>query len=53
VECDHACGLGHPKDWDIVGGSGHQAAWLAQQRGRPAERLTTVREFGAVGNGLS
>jgi acetolactate synthase-1/2/3 large subunit len=42
-----------PKDWDIVGGSGHQAAWLAQLRGRPAERFTTVREFGAVGNGLS
>jgi len=36
-----------PKDWDIVGGSGHQAAWLAQLRGRPAERFTTVREFGA------
>ena len=42
-----------PKDWDIVGGTGHQAFWLAQMRGRPAERFTTIREFGAVGNGLS
>lgn len=42
-----------PKDWDIVGGTGHQAYWLAQMRGRPADRFTTIREFGAVGNGLS
>ncbi len=42
-----------PKDWDIAGGTGHQAFWLAQMRGRPAERFTTIREFGAVGNGLS
>ncbi len=42
-----------PKHWDIVGGTGHQAYWLAQTRGRPADRFTTIREFGAVGNGLS
>jgi len=42
-----------PKDWDIVAGSGHQAYFNTQMRGRPAERYTTVREFGAVGNGLS
>ena len=42
-----------PKDWDIVGGTGHQAFWLAQMRGRPADKFTTIREFGAVGNGLS
>ena len=42
-----------PKDWDIVTGSGHQAYFNVQMRGRPAERYTTVREFGAVGNGLS
>src|SRR5262249_24795610 len=42
-----------PKDWDIVGGSGHQAYFQTQMRGRPAERYTTIREFGAVGNGLS
>jgi acetolactate synthase-1/2/3 large subunit len=42
-----------PKDWDIVVGRGHQAYFNPQMRGRPAERYTTVREFGAVGNGLS
>src|SRR4029078_7745923 len=42
-----------PKDWDVVVGGGHQAYFPAQRRGRPAERYTTVREFGAVGNGLS
>src|SRR2546423_1623862 len=42
-----------PKDWDIVVGGGHQAYFNAQMRGRPAQRYTTVREFGAVGNGLS
>ncbi len=42
-----------PKDWDIVVGGGHQAYFNTQTRGRPAERYTTVREFGAVGNGLS
>jgi acetolactate synthase I/II/III large subunit len=42
-----------PKDWDIVGGGGHQAYFNTQMRGRPAERYTTIREFGAVGNGLS
>src|SRR6266849_6804748 len=41
-----------PKDWDIVVGGGHQAYFNTQMRGRPAERYTTVREFGAVGNGL-
>ena len=42
-----------PKDWDVVVGGGHQAYFNAQMRGRAAERYTTVREFGAVGNGLS
>lgn len=42
-----------PKDWDIVSGSGHQAYFLAHMRGRPAERFLTIREFGAIGNGLS
>ena len=42
-----------PKDWDIVVGGGHQAYFNTQMRGRPAERYTTVREFGAVGNGPS
>jgi acetolactate synthase I/II/III large subunit len=42
-----------PKDWDIVSGSGHQAYFVSQMRGRPAERFLTIREFGAIGNGLS
>jgi acetolactate synthase I/II/III large subunit len=42
-----------PKDWDIVSGSGHQAYFVSQMRGRPPERFHTVREFGAIGNGLS
>ncbi|MEO1265441.1 MAG: thiamine pyrophosphate-binding protein [Pseudomonadota bacterium] len=42
-----------PKDWDIVTGSGHQAYYNSQMRGRPADRFLTVREFGAIGNGLS
>jgi thiamine pyrophosphate-dependent acetolactate synthase large subunit-like protein len=42
-----------PKDWDVVVGGGHQAYFNAQMRGRPADRYTTIREFGAVGNGLS
>src|SRR5207237_8411127 len=42
-----------PKDWDVVVGGGHQAYFPAQMVGRPAERYTTVREFGAVGKGLS
>jgi thiamine pyrophosphate-dependent acetolactate synthase large subunit-like protein len=42
-----------PKDWDVVVGGGHQAYFNTQMRGRSAERYTTIREFGAVGNGLS
>lgn len=42
-----------PKDWDIVSGSGHQAYFNSQMRGRSHERYTTIREFGAIGNGLS
>ena len=41
-----------PKDWDIVSGSGHQAYFNSSMRGRPAERFTAIREFGAIGNGL-
>ena len=42
-----------PKSWDLVTGSGHQAYYNSQIRGRPADRFLTVREFGAIGNGLS
>src|SRR6185503_10205913 len=39
-----------PKDWDIVIGRGHQSYFTTQMKGRPADRYTTIREFGAVGN---
>ena len=42
-----------PKDWDIISGSGHQSYFNSQMRGRPAERFTAIREFGAIGNGIS
>jgi acetolactate synthase I/II/III large subunit len=42
-----------PRDWDIVSGSGHQAYFVSQMRGRTPERFLTIREFGAIGNGLS
>ena len=42
-----------PKDWDIVSGSGHQSYFNSQMRGRPPEKFCAIREFGAIGNGLS
>ncbi len=42
-----------PKDWDIVSGSGHQAYFNSQMRGRAPEYFHVIREFGAIGNGLS
>ncbi|MCB1546958.1 MAG: thiamine pyrophosphate-binding protein [Hyphomicrobiaceae bacterium] len=42
-----------PKDWHVVSGSGHQAYFNSQMRGRPPELYTSIREFGAIGNGLS
>lgn len=42
-----------PKDWDVVNSSGHCAFFTAQMRGRRAEDFNVIREFGAIGNGLS
>lgn len=42
-----------PKDWDVVSGSGHQSYFNSQMRGRPPEKFCAIREFGAIGNGLS
>jgi len=42
-----------PKDWDIVNASGHCSYYSAQMRGRSADRFLAIREFGAIGNGLS
>ncbi|GGE32813.1 acetolactate synthase I/II/III large subunit [Agaricicola taiwanensis] len=42
-----------PKDWEIVNSSGHCSFYPAQMRGRSAERFLVIREFGAIGNGVS
>ena len=42
-----------PKDWETVNSSGHCSYYFAQMRGRPVERFHTIREFGAIGNGIS
>lgn len=42
-----------PKDWEVVNSSGHCAYFSAQLRGRRPENFNVIREFGAIGNGLS
>jgi len=42
-----------PKDWEIVNSSGHCSFFSAQMRGRSADHFLAIREFGAIGNGLS
>jgi thiamine pyrophosphate-dependent acetolactate synthase large subunit-like protein len=42
-----------PRDWDLVNASGHNSYFSAQMRGRSSENFLTIREFGAIGNGLS
>lgn len=42
-----------PADWEIVGAAGHSAYFLSRMRGREAGRFTTIRDFGAIGNGLA
>ena len=42
-----------PKDWEIVNSSGHCSYFAAQMRGRSADHFLAIREFGAIGNGLS
>jgi thiamine pyrophosphate-dependent acetolactate synthase large subunit-like protein len=43
-----------PKDWLIVGGSGHCAYFTAtNMQGRPPELYASIRHFGAIGSGLS
>jgi thiamine pyrophosphate-dependent acetolactate synthase large subunit-like protein len=42
-----------PKDWVMVNASGHCSYFTAQMRGRSADNFLTIREFGAIGNGLS
>jgi len=42
-----------PKDYDSVSGSGHQSYFHSTMRGRRPENYHAVREFGAIGNGIS
>ncbi len=42
-----------PKDWELVNSGGHSSWWFAQMPSRPQERFLTIREFGAIGNGIS
>ena len=42
-----------PGDWEMVNSSGHCSYFFAQMPSRPQERFLTIREFGAIGNGIS
>ena len=42
-----------PKDWEMVNSGGHCSWFYAQMPARPNERFLTIREFGAIGNGIS
>lgn len=42
-----------PPDWEMVNSSGHCSYYFAQMPGRPQSRFLTIREFGAIGNGIS
>ena len=42
-----------PGDWELVNSSGHCSYFFAHMPSRPQERFLTIREFGAIGNGIS
>jgi acetolactate synthase I/II/III large subunit len=42
-----------PKDYESVSGSGHQAYFHSTMRGRKPANYHAIREFGAIGSGLS
>jgi thiamine pyrophosphate-dependent acetolactate synthase large subunit-like protein len=42
-----------PKEWDIVSGSGHCSYFHSQLKGRLPTAFHSIREFSAIGNGLS
>ena len=42
-----------PRDWEMVNSSGHCSWFFAQMPSRAQERFLTIREFGAIGNGIS
>jgi thiamine pyrophosphate-dependent acetolactate synthase large subunit-like protein len=42
-----------PEDWEMVNSSGHCSWFFAQMPSRRQEKFLTIREFGAIGNGIS
>ena len=42
-----------PADWELVNSSGHCSWFFAQMPSRPQEKFFSLREFGAIGNGIS
>ncbi|WP_114967109.1 thiamine pyrophosphate-binding protein [Alkalilacustris brevis] len=42
-----------PADWQLVNSSGHCSFYVAHMPSRPQENFLTIREFGAIGNGIS
>jgi thiamine pyrophosphate-dependent acetolactate synthase large subunit-like protein len=42
-----------PADWEMVNSSGHCSYYFAQMPSRPYDRFLTIREFGAIGNGIA
>lgn len=42
-----------PADWQLVNSSGHCSYYVAQMPSRPQTHFLTIREFGAIGNGIS
>ncbi len=42
-----------PPDWEMVNSGGHASWFFAQMPSRPYEKFLTIREFGAIGNGIS
>lgn len=42
-----------PADWEMVNSSGHCSYYFAQMPSRPYDKFLTIREFGAIGNGIA
>jgi len=42
-----------PKSWQVVNSSGHCSYFFSHMKTRPFKNFLTIREFGAIGNGIS
>jgi thiamine pyrophosphate-dependent acetolactate synthase large subunit-like protein len=42
-----------PHEWEMVNSGGHCSWFFAQMPSRPQAKFLTIREFGAIGNGIS